>query len=207
MADLWKLPGVSADAKKKPLSPKKRATMDVKMATENVKKNLKKKLATDKQGKWSPKDYNDEGVAQAREGLAEATSRAKDAGVKGSKVKRMTKGAGKTVAQKPSRLTTKLLGQTGKQAAKRDAEMGRPLEKPGAEKATNQKGSFADYEAKSAKRTKMGMPISQRKVVSVKKAAKYDAASRKNEAKQIKGYDKAAKKAVGAMFSKAEYKK
>jgi hypothetical protein len=207
MADLWKLPGVSADAKKEAPNPKKRAVRGVKMATENVKKNLKKKLASDKQGNWSPRTYNDKGVGQAREGLAEATSAAKDAGVKGSKVKRMTRGAGKTVAQKPARMTTRLLGETGKQSAKSDAAAGRKLEKPGAEKATNQQGSFADFEAKAAKRTKMGDPVVQRKIVSVKKAAKYDASMKKNEAKQIKGYDKAAKKAVGALFSKAEYKK
>jgi hypothetical protein len=189
MADLWKLPGVSADAKKKPVDPKKRAVQGVKMAAQNVKSNLKKSVRSRPAGKYelegsvAPKGTNKEGISQAREGLAEATSKAKDAGVKGSKVRRMTKGTGGVRAQKPAKITDKLLGSNGKRTAQYDVERGK-VEKPGEGGAREQ--------------------VTHDKIVSAKKAAKWDAKDKAYKAKQVKGYDKVAGKAVRS--GKAQYK-
>jgi hypothetical protein len=185
MADLWKLPGVSADAKKQAPNPKKRAVQAVKMATSNVKSNLKKSTANKSDGNIAPKGYNKMGVSQAREGLAEATSAAEKAGVKGSKIKRLTRGAGKVRAQKPAKITDKLIGGSGKRSAKFDAEWYGKVEKPG-------EGGPS-------------MQVTHDKIVSSKKAAKWDAKEKAYKAKQSKAYDKTAAKAVRS--GKAEYKK
>jgi hypothetical protein len=209
MADLWKLPGVSADAKKKPVDPKKRAVQAVKMASSNVKSNLKKSTRTQAKGKYdlegkpAPKGTNKMGISQAREGLAEATSAADKAGVKGSKIKRLTRGTGKVRAQKPMGIATRILGSTGKQEAKSDARMYGKVEKPGSEKVSGT-GSMAAYDASASRARKAGSGVIKDKLVSSKKAAKWDVATKKDEAKQIKGYDKAASKAVRS--GKATYK-